>query len=517
MDSKIETVFGAVDQFAKTSPDKAAVISGREAITYAQLAARANAVAEGLRLRGVGLGELVGIESGRATDNLVGIIGTMALGAVPVSMPNEVFAYTAVLNDAEPKIILATPDGMPEDAQGREQGVERIYVRDLSDQDMKPKSNHLERSATGEETAMIYYTSGTSSGVRKGVMQSYGALHTTAKYITEIMRLNESVCEFVASPVDNAFWFGRCRCVFKVGGTLLLSSGTLNPFNILASLSRNNGNAISGDTPIFMLLLHQMEKHLLRIAPALRWVKIASQAMPVQDKRRLMDLLPQARIVMNYGLTEAMRTAILPFFDFPDKLEAAGRPCPTVSVRIVDENNKDLPPGETGEILISGGNVASGYWRKPNLWAERYDQGWYRSKDFGFLDTDGFLYLKGRIDHAINVGGKTIAVNEVEERLRPLLNAKNFAVCGIDDPNGILGEVLALCIEGEWQEEQPWHEFRVHLFEKMEASFVPREAFCVEQLPRTSNNKIQVAILRKNLQEGRHKRSLSQYLKASEL
>ena len=419
METRIETVFGAVDRFARESPDRIAVVSGDEVISYAQLAARVNAVAEGLRLRGIRAGEFVGVESGRGTENLVGIIGTMAFGAVPVSLPNEVYNYTEVMKDAEPKLVLATSDGMPEDAQGAAWNIDLICTRDLWERSAEPGDNHLERGVSGDDIAMLYYTSGTTSGVPKGVMQSYRMLHVTAGYITEIMRMDGSVREFVASPVDNAFWFGRCRCVLKVGGTLLLSKGALNPFHILSSLSRNEGNAISGDTPIFILFMHQMERHLRRVAPSLRWIKVASQAMPVDDKRRLMEMMPQARIVMNYGLTEAMRTTIHPFFDFPDKLESVGRPCPTVSLKIVDDEGRSLPPGETGEVLISGGNVASGYWRKPDLWAQRYTDGWYRSRDLGVLDEDGFLYLKGRIDHAINTGGKTIALNEVEERLRP--------------------------------------------------------------------------------------------------
>ena len=372
METRIETVFGAVDRFARESPDRIAVVSGDEVISYAQLAARVNAVAEGLRLRGIRAGEFVGVESGRGTENLVGIIGTMAFGAVPVSLPNEVYNYTEVMKDAEPKLVLATSDGMPEDAQGAAWNIDRICTRDLWERSAEPGDNHLERGVSGDDIAMLYYTSGTTSGVPKGVMQSYRMLHVTAGYITEIMRMDGSVREFVASPVDNAFWFGRCRCVLKVGGTLLLSKGALNPFHILSSLSRNEGNAISGDTPIFILFMHQMERHLRRVAPSLRWIKVASQAMPVDDKRRLMEMMPQARIVMNYGLTEAMRTTIHPFFDFPDKLESVGRPCPTVSLKIVDDEGRSLPPGETGEVLISGGNVASGYWRKPDLWAQRY-------------------------------------------------------------------------------------------------------------------------------------------------
>ena len=506
MDNRIETVFAAVDTFARSSPDKVAIISGNSAITYSELGAKVNALAEGLRLRGVRPGDFVGVESGRAKDNLIGIIGTLALGGVAVPLPDEVYAYSDVIKDVGPKVILATPDGMPVDAEPLVKRIDRVDVSEISDSSTRLEINHLERSVSADEAAIIHYTSGTTSGVRKGVIHSYGILQITANYITEIMHMDDSIREFVASPVDNPFWLGRCRVVLKVGGTLLLSRGSLNLLDMVVTLSGNNGNAISGDTPVFVALLHEMERHLHRLAPALRWIKIASQAMPVEDKQRLMEEVPQARIFMNYGLTEHMRTAILPWREFPDKLQSVGRPCPTVSVKIVDENCQEVSPRETGEILVSGGNHASGYWGKPDLWAARHDQGWYRSSDWGFVDEDGFLYIKGRMDDAINAGGKIVAPNDVEERLRPLLKARSFVVCGVDDPKGILGEIIALCIEGEWQEEKSWPELRINLFEKMEASLVPREAFSVDQLPRTSNNKIQLSILRNNIQEGRCRR-----------
>jgi len=509
MPVRIETPFGAVGHWADRAPGKLAVVSDADALTYSDLADRVCVVAEVLRQRGITRGDRVCVESGRAVENLVGMIGVMAAGGIPVSLPNDIGVYRGVLADAQPEVVLATAGGVPEDAEADARSVSRIAVRDLWDSGAPAVRHHLERQPNPEDIAHIYHTSGTTSGIRKGVMQSYRALQVTADYITQVMQMNESICEYVASPVDNAFWFGRCRCVLKSGGTLLLTSGMLNPLEILAALSKNNGNALSGDTPIFMLFLQQMEKQLWRVAPTLRWVKIASQAMPVQAKLRLMEMMPQARIVMNYGLTEAMRVALLPFGDFPDKLESVGRPSPGVTVRIADERGRELSPGETGEVWIAGSNVASGYWRKPDLWAERFDGRWYRSRDLGYLDSDGFLFLKGRIDHAINVGGKTIALNEVEDRLRPVLRTSTFAVCGFRDPNGILGDLLALCVEGDWAEPQPWPELRIHLFERMEPSFVPKEAFSVARLPRTVNGKVQAALLQEEIEAGRYTKRLT--------
>lgn len=504
--SSSTTPFAAIAHHGRATPEKTAVICGNQALTYAQLAAQIAKVAEKLRARGICPGERVAVDTDRAIEHLIGAVAAMAAGAIAVALPTDPTSRRAIIADSKPAAVV-----VPKPADGSVKDVDAASPSALLQVDgflEGPEAwdqSVLNRAVRPEEIAMLYYTSGTSSGVRKGVMQSYGQLHNTVHYITQVMRMDSSVCEFVATPTDNAFWFGRCRCIFHVGGTALLSSGVLNPLSIVSALNRHGGNAIAGDTAVFLLLLHHMEKYLVRLGPAIRWMKIASAPMPIEDKRRIIEILPQARIVMNYGLTEAMRTCLLPFEDSPEKLESVGRPSPSVSIRVVDSEGRDLRPREVGEILINGGNLASGYWRKKDLWAKRFRNGWYHSGDLGCMDEDGFVYLRGRIDHAINSGGKTIALSEVDDLLRPFLRHTTYATCGMNDPRGVLGDVVVLCVEGAWNEPIPWNTMRIRLFEAMEPLLVPIAAYVVPEFPRTSNQKIQLNVLRQRLDDGQGK------------
>jgi acyl-coenzyme A synthetase/AMP-(fatty) acid ligase len=183
-------------------------------------------------------------------------------------------------------------------------------------------------------------------------------------------------------------------------------------------------------------------------------------------------------------------------------MESVGRPCPTVEARVVDEHDNLRPPGETGEIQVRGGNLASGYWRNDALWRQRTKSGWYATGDMGIIDADGFVTVKGRFDEAVNVGGRTVAPIEVERAVGPMLHAEHYAVCGMTDPDGLLGDILCLCIEGEWKEPVAWNEFRIKLFEVMPAALVPKDAFAIPELPRTANGKIQRNKLRAALAAG---------------
>ena len=421
------TVFASLARNARECPNKPALISGRRILTYAEFVDQVGKVAGALSIRGIRAGDRVAVETDDTVQHLVGLIGAMVAGAIAVALPADRKSYRAICEDSQPALVVCM---RPNDTDGRT----RVQFEDLVASAPTSVLPRLNRSVTSDEIAMLYYTSGTSSGVRKGVMQSYGQLHATVNYITTIMRMAPEICEFVASPPDNAFWFGRCRCILHVGGTALLSSGTLNPFSIISAIERNNGNAIGGDTAVFMLMLHHMEKHLVRVAHNLRWVKIASAPMPIEDKRRLLEILPEARIVFNYGLTEAMRTCLNSFRDNPGKLNSVGRPCPSVGVRVTDAEGHQLPIGQIGEVMIRGDNLASGYWCRPDMWASRFQDGWYRSGDVGYFDHEGFLYLKGRMDHAVNSGGKTIALSEVESLLRPFLKETTYVACESQRP-----------------------------------------------------------------------------------
>lgn len=475
------TVTASLLRHARSTPDRVAFINGPLALTYAQAVSAAGAVATTLVKAGVSAGDRVCIPTDLPLHHLVGVLGTLWIGATAVPLPTDDLSRQAIVADCEPVLTLDVGELQTD------------------------KSEYPPLYAPGpQELAMFLYTSGTTSGVRKGVMQSYLQLHNTVHYITKVMKMDETIREYVASPIDTAFWYGRCRCIIHVGGTAVLATGRLNPHAIVGAVDKHALNAIAGDTPIFLLLLHHLRAHFERIGPALRWVKIASAPMNREDKLEVLRLCPNAQVVFNYGLTEAMRTCLNPLRDHPDKIDSVGRPSPTVEVRIANADGLEAARGEIGEVLIRGGNLAGGYWKKDEMWKDRFHGDWYRSGDLGYLDADGFVFLRGRIDHAINSGGKTVALAEVEERLRTYFSKTTFAACGMDDPKGILGDVIVLAIEGEWQEALRWQDLRMKMLEKIEPQMVPVAAYRVPQLPRTANQKIQLNILREAIQAGQY-------------
>lgn len=494
--SEVITPIKSVFDHADRMPDKCAVVSGDTRLTYAALRDQVADVALALAARGVEPGDRVAVSTESASRHLVAMLGAMAAGAVPLALPRaESKSREEMLADARPKRIIACRDPVG----ALPTGAPPVDPLDALHGEGGRSEAPLPGYAIGdhEAPAMLYYTSGTTGGIRKGVIQSHRMLEGTARYIAALMRLDESAVEFVASPTDNAFWFGRCRVLLRVGGTIVLSTGALNPMRIIGAVERHGCNAISGDTPVFMMLLKYADKGFAAVAPRIRWIKIASQAMPAERKRELLEIAPNAHVVMNYGLTEAMRTCIIPMREHMDRLDSVGRSCPGVETRIASSDGETLPPNTRGEIQLRGVNLASGYLNKAEFWRQKFHGDWFRTGDLGRMDEEGFVYVDGRIDEALNIGGRTVAPAEIEANLKVHLQRTSFAVGGGSDPRGLLGDVAVLFVTGRWQETRTWPEIRSELLREYPGALVPAYAVSIPELPLTENGKIR----RKHLRE----------------
>ena len=129
-------------------------------------------------------------------------------------------------------------------------------------------------------------------------------------------------------------------------------------------------------------------------------------------------------------------------------------------------------------------------YKKKKLWESKILDGYYNSGDLGSLNSKGYLYLKGRADDAINIGGRTVSLIESDNNLSKFIKKTNFISIGIDDPRKIVDKILIVCIESKWQEKILWNKLRLKLFETVHKSLVPREAYIVKKFPKTKNGKI---------------------------
>lgn len=478
---ELKRVHRWIAEHAAATPDRVAFVCDDSPITYSELNNAVAAAAGAFLEFGIEIGETICIDSQIPEDLVIGNIAAIAIGAIAVPLPpknRDECDY--ILKDSATRLLLTRdPSRFTELGNvtsleppcGVTAGISPIPEREIGPMD----------------TVLVLYTSGTTSGKRKGVMLPYLALRDSIDNRINLMGITDEIVEYLASPIHVVFGFGRCRLVFQCGGTIIYNSGTLNPAKLLTALERYGCNSIGGDSSIYILLLKYYAKQLARVGENIRWIEAASQAMAVDQKKQLMDIMPNAGIYMNYGLTEAIFSTVIKFERNSDKLGSAGTCAANVDVSIVNPEGASMAPGDVGEICVSGTSLAAGYWNQMELWNAVSEGGWYHTGDLGYLDADAYLYVVGRKNDLVNVGGRTISPDEAEHVLLNFLPNVEYAICGIDD-DGPLGEVLALCVEGDT--EVDLGALRNSIGESVSEYLIPKRVFNVSALPRTENGKV---------------------------
>lgn len=346
-----------------------------------------------------------------------------------------------------------------------------------------------------DQAADILFTTGTTAD-SKGVVLSHGALATACAHINRFIRTRADAVEVLPLLLSHSFGLGRLRCVLSLGATLVLVPGFANAGRVIRALADHRATGFAS-VPAGIAILLSDDDALAPFADQLDYIEIGSSAMPIEQKRRLMELLPKTRLCMHYGLTEASRSAFIEFHADGKKLDSIGRPSPGVELRIDEEPGR--APGDTGQIEIRGGHLMSGYWQDPELTANTLQDGWLRTGDLGRRDGDGYFYLESRADDVINVGGRKVLPREIEEILVEHPDIAECACVGVPDPQGLSGEMIAVWLVPKQADavRPPFSELAKLLRRKLEPYKVPRKFFWTGKIPRTDGGKV----LRRRLRE----------------
>ncbi len=202
-----------------------------------------------------------------------------------------------------------------------------------------------------------------------------------------------------------------------------------------------------------------------------------------------MELIPWARIILHFGLTECSRAVILDTRAYPAKLHTVGKAVPGVEVAIGGEDGQHLDPGQVGQILLRGAQKTDAYWNRPDLGEMFFRDGWLHTGDYGSLDGEGFLTFVGRKDELITSSGYAFYPAEVETELGPVEGVAQYLVAGVSDRRGIMEQepwafVVPRSLEG-WSPRHFLSEARMHLPHHM----VPRRVLTIPSLPLTASGK----------------------------
>ncbi len=406
------TLYGQLARNSSTQPNKVAIIHNKEEITWLDLHKRVSVLAAYLSTSGLSFDNRVILSPDLSkSDFVISLLGLSAVGAVIVLIDNSNLALAINSLDISAIIVGNQNPGI--------EVIKDLHIINI-DNIVKIQSKKLFDGVSNypsEKLALLLYTSGTT-GAPKCTMLSHGNLSATVENMAKFMNITKDIVEYMVAPLNHAFGLGRLRLILSVSGTMIFDDEMFNPARIILAIKNNDCNAISSVSSGFLLLINHFSNYLRDVGISVKWIEIGSMSMSKRDKESMLKYFPMAKIVMNYGMTESMRSTMLDLRKNTSKLHSVGKASNGNEVLIFDEKGLELPPNEKGEIVVKGSHLAMGYLGMNKVWKSQIQRGFYKTKDFGFKDEDGFIVFLGRKDEMINIKGLSLSPIELEEKVK---------------------------------------------------------------------------------------------------
>ena len=481
----MKTIEEQIFEHVQSTPDKIALISGEIEVSYGQFwnycLKAAASIKENYNIQ---KGDRVILSAAGNIEFAYVYFGVHIAGGicVPIDPDTNQTRFDCIVKSTSPICMIGT--------------LHNVKMDTIPFEDVINCNDKVEFvSPNKDQIADILFTTGTT-GAPKGVALSYLNHAAAARNINEFIGNTSDDVELLALPVSHSFGLGRLRCSLSIGATVVMLGSFANVKKFFGEIKRCNVT-IFGMVPASWGFIKKMSgKYIGKFANQLKYIEIGSSFMPIEDKQLLMELLPNTRICMHYGSTEASRSAFMEFHSYKDNLLTAGHASPHTDIKLFSTDGKVLPLGEEGEVCVKGEHVTCSYWNEtPERFASDFFDDYFRTGDCATMDSEGNIYLKSRIKEMINVGGKKVSPMEVEDILNKIPGIKESACIGIPDPGIVLGEVVKAFIVAD--ESLTDNEIMEQLKSQLEVYKLPIEIERIAEIPKTSSGKIQRLKLKK--------------------
>jgi len=501
---------------ARRRPDKVALVCSGRRLTYAEIDARSNQLAWGLRRRGVERGDRVVVFADNGPEAVVAFWAALKADAVPsvINPQTRADKLAGLLNDCRaralvteaplarafrpavsfaPHLATVVVSGDPAaagalDVPGGEWWEDVVEA--------ETAASAPPRRGIDVDLAAIIYTSG-STGEPKGVMLTHRNMLAAADSVGSYLEIAEA--EVILNVLPLAFNYGLYQMIlaFRAGGRLVFERSAY-PAQMLETMAHEGVTGFPGVPTVFAILAELKDTSAYDLS-RVRYVSNTAAALTPRHIRAIRRLFPRARLFSMYGLTECKRCTYVPPEMLEAKMGSVGIAIPNTELWLVDDHDRRLGPGETGQLVIRGATVMAGYWGKPEATAQRLRPGPLPGErvlytgDLCRLDEDGYLYFVGRMDDIIKSRGEKVAPREVESVLYDVEGVREVAVIGV--PDAILGQAVKALVVLETGAPLTEPQLRRACQARLEPFMVPKYIELWPELPRTTSGKISRAAL----------------------
>ncbi len=468
-----------------------------EIFTYRQLDELCSRSANVLAAIGVRRGDRVAVVLPNVPAFLAAYLGALKLGAliVTVNTALKTDEVAFVLNDSGTRVAITSADLREQLAHATLPAVERIL--DVDGTEAIEHSWHallaqaspdaVAVSVHPDDPAVILYTSGTT-GFPKGAVLSHGAILRNGAACIEAFQLTSEDRVLLALPTFHSFGQTAALNPTLMAGATLLLHRQFESTAVQQALLEQGVTVFFGVPTLYNLLSEQAAPN---VYPALRFCISAAAPLPAEVSGRWLEKFGVA-VEEGYGLTETCLNTCTR--GHPRKVGSIGVPLAGVEVAVFDSQDRPVPPGTLGEVVVRSNNLMLEYWNRPQESAEALRQGWFHTGDIGRMDEDGHCFIVDRSKDMVNVGGNKVYPSEVENRLYEHPAVREAAVFGI--PEALLDEQVCACLVCAAGQSVSAEEIQAFCRQTLADFKVPSRIEFVDELPKGRTGKILKRILR---------------------
>lgn len=437
---------------ARRYKDRIAIRFYERDITYRDLDEQSNRVANGLLKLGVGKGDRVCMLMDNSPEFYYTYFGIIKIGGIagPVNCWWQIGEIQYLLKDSGAvalfcdhnyrghidKIIDGTPD------------LKHVIEREATDDRFLPFEKMLTESVelpaveiNPDDVSTIVYTSGTT-GNPKGVLLTHRNILTNSWQASLLANIDENDVIMCFLPLFHVNGLVITGTSPLTKGSQIVLRRNFSASEFWECVAKYRVSIFSGVPTVYQILLNTPGFEGLDVS-SLRYGVCGAAPMPVDTIRKFEETFNMI-IVEGYGLTESTAGATANPIDGVRKIGSIGIPFAGTEIRILDEEDKEVPQGEVGEICIRGDNVMKGYFNKPEDTAQTLHGGWLHTGDMAYKDEDGYLFIVDRKKEMIIRGGENIYPKELEGIICRHPDVAEVAVVGV--PDAIYGEEVMACL-----------------------------------------------------------------------
>ncbi|HXY35015.1 MAG TPA: long-chain fatty acid--CoA ligase [Planctomycetaceae bacterium] len=500
---------------AHRGPTLTAVISDGARMTYAELDEASRRFAGELLAVGIRPGDRVAMMIPNVPGFTIAHFGALYAGCVVVPLntllvANEV-AFQLEDSEARALIVHAQTAAVGFEAAERVPTCQHVYTLGIEPGLHAARAKRFEdvirstppadlAQTSGDDTAVILYTSGTT-GKPKGAELTHLGLYYNAQLVAErdfgrwpdrIVFLQPGDVGLAVLPLYHAFGLTNIQNALLYSGGAISYQLRFCAASAAAAIARDRVTFFAGVPTMYIALLTDPEVSTEQL-DTVKYCVSGGAALPIEVKQQFTARFG-VPVQEGYGLTETSPLACIQSLDEAGKAGTIGKPVYGVEMKIFDDQDREVPRGERGEIVIRGHNIMKGYFKRPEATAAAMRSGWFHSGDIGYVDEDGDFVIVDRKKDLIIRGGYNVYPREVEEALYAHPAIAEAAVIGV--PDARLGEEVKAVIAFRPGMSATIEQIIQHCKTQVAAYKYPRIVTILDSLPKGPTGKILKRALR---------------------